>query len=359
MNVLHTETLYNWGGQQNKIINEMIFMRELGHNVMLFCNPNSEISKRAKSLGFNVFECEMNKKNYHKTIPTLCKFIDQNNINLVISNGSTDSWVAAISGLFKRKNGVKFIREKHNEFPIKGILSRFMHRSLFDKIISVSPNTTKLLTSIGVDKNKISYIPTVVNYQVLNDVKSTFKQEFKIEDDVVTVGMFSAITEHKGAFNLAKSLKLAMSQNDKIVGIFAGNVSKTTKEKIIEILGKELETRVIFTGFRSDIANVIKGIDIFVFASHTEGLPTAMLEAMALSRPMIAFDKEPMNLLLENKRGVCVPFLDDNELYKAINLYINDKNLANQYGKNSSEFIKQNYDYTSLKQNLKILLESL
>ena len=44
MNILHTETLFNWGGQQNKVVNEMRHMRELGHSTTLFCNPNSEIS---------------------------------------------------------------------------------------------------------------------------------------------------------------------------------------------------------------------------------------------------------------------------------------------------------------------------
>lgn len=40
MNILYTETLYNWGGEQNKVLCEMNFLRELGHNAMLFANPN-------------------------------------------------------------------------------------------------------------------------------------------------------------------------------------------------------------------------------------------------------------------------------------------------------------------------------
>ncbi|MGP1485910.1 MAG: hypothetical protein ACTTJC_07500 [Campylobacter sp.] len=78
MNILHTETLYNWGGEQRKILNEMAVLRDLGHEVALFCNPNSEILKRAKAENFRTIECEMNKKNFHKSLPALCKVIKEN-----------------------------------------------------------------------------------------------------------------------------------------------------------------------------------------------------------------------------------------------------------------------------------------
>ena len=39
--------------------------------------------------------------------------------------------------------------------------------------------------------------------------------------------------------------------------------------------------KIIFTGFRNDAANVIKSFDIYVFASHSEGLGTVLLEAMS------------------------------------------------------------------------------
>ncbi|QKF91699.1 glycosyltransferase family 4 protein [Campylobacter sp. CCUG 57310] len=358
MNILHTETLYNWGGQQNKVINEMVLSRELGHNAMLFCNPNSQISEVAKEKGFEVFECKMSKKTYHKSIPVLCKIIKDKNINLVITNGSTDSWVGAIAGVFYRKKGVKFARERHNQFPIKSNISKFMHKRLFDKIISVSPPICAYLKDIGVDENKIFYMPTTVDFNDLNSSNSTFKQEFNIPKEAITVGMFSALYKKKGVYEFADSLKKAMTENENIWGVFGGGIKDNVKEEILSGFQKDLRNKIIFTGFRKDVANIIKGIEIFVFPSHTEGLPTALLEAMALSRPIVAFDIEPMNLLLKD-RGVCVKFKDTDALTKAINLYTKDKNLAKQNGKNASMFVKQNYDIQTAKDNIKKFLESL
>ncbi|QCD53307.1 glycosyltransferase family 4 protein [Campylobacter sp. RM16192] len=358
MNILYTETLYNWGGQQNKVINEMIFARELGHNVMLFCNPNSQISEVAKEKGFEVLEFKMSKTNYHKSVPRLCKIIKEKNINLVITNGSTDSWVGAMAGVFYRNKGVKFARERHNQFPIRGVASKFMHKKLFDKIISVSPSVSEYLKDIGVAEDKIFYMPTTVDFKNLNNSNSTFKQEFNIPKEAITVGMFSALYRKKGVYEFANSLKKVINENKNVWGIFGGDIRSDIKEEIYSIFDNSLKNRIIFTGFRKDIANVIKGIDIFVFPSHTEGLPTALLEAMALSRPVVAFDIKPMNLLLR-ERGICVDFLDIQKLAEAIILYIKDKHKRDTDGKNAAEFVSQNYDTQIAKNNTKIFLERL
>ncbi|WP_103630557.1 glycosyltransferase family 4 protein [Campylobacter concisus] len=359
MNILHTETLYNWGGQQNKVINEMHSAQELGHNVMLFCNPNSEILKRARKENFKVIACEMNKKNFHKTVPILCKILWQENIDVVISNGSTDSWVAAISKIFTRKKGVKFIRERHNEFPIRGFLSKFLHTTLFDKIISVSPNVTKVLQKIGVKDEKIFFIPTFVDYDALNAVRSTFKEEFNIPKEAITVGMFSSLSRQKGVFEFANALKILMQENSDIYGIFGGNINKNTKDQILSIFDEAMREKLLFTDFRSDIANVVKGIDYYAFPSHTEGLPTALLEAMVLSRPIVAFDIAPMNKLLAENRGQCAKFLDAQDMAENINAYIQNDELAKQCAENASTFVKENYDTQILKTYIKRLLESL
>lgn len=359
MNIIHTETLFNWGGQQNKIMNEMRHMRKLGYGTMLFCNPNSEISKRAKEENFKVIECEINKKNFHKTVPIFCKILWQENIDVVISNGSTDSWIAAISKIFTKKKGVKFIRERHNEFPIKSFLSKFLHTTLFDKIISVSPNITKVLHKIGVKDKKIFFIPTFVDCDTLNTVQSTFKEEFNIPKQAITVGMFSSLSRQKGVYEFANALKILMQENSDIYGIFGGNVNKNTKDQILSIFNDGMKDKLVFTDFRSDIANVVKGIDYYVFPSHTEGLPTALLEAMALSRPIVAFDIAPMNSMLADGRGQCAKFLDTQDMADKINAYIQNDELARQCGEKASIFVKENYDTQILKTYIKRLLEDL
>ena len=358
MNILHTETLYNWGGQQNKIINEMRFMRELGHKVILFCNPNSEISRRAKTENFKTIECKISKKNFHKTIPIFCKILREENINLVITHGSTDSWIAAIARFFSKKQGVKFARERHNLFPINGILSKIMHRSMFDKILYISQSVKEHLNKLGVKDGRLFYLPSTIDVDKLKNTKSSFREEFKIDEKTLVIGTFTSLYRKKGVFDFALAVKEIFKIHKDMVAVFAGNITDGIKNEISTMF--ESHEKIIFTDFRADSANVIKAFDVYVFASHSEGLGTVLLEAMSSQVPIVVYNKEPMNVLIKhNERGLCATYLDPNSLAQNIIKLINDNNFGQKCVKNALEFVSQNYDHKELKLAIKNLLESL
>ncbi|WP_169764637.1 glycosyltransferase [Campylobacter mucosalis] len=354
MNILHTESIKNKGGQQNKIMNEMRFMRELGHNVSLFAQANSDIAKQAIDENFNVIECEMLDKNYFRITKKLLQNIKDSDINLVIAHSSIDGWAAAFTGLFLRKRGVKFYRERHNSFIIKSFISKFMHAKMFDLVLTVSEANMRYLSSIGI--KKLFYLPSAINTKSIPKTLSNLREEFNISNKFITVGMFSKLKQTKGVYEFAKALKIILEKHKNVIGIFGGSIDHTTKSKVLENFTQELQQRIIFTGYRSDNANVIGGMDIFVFPSHTEGLPNVLLEAMILRRPIVAFDIEPMNDLLKDERGICVHFKDENALANAIDTYINNEPLCKKYGENSFKYVSENFDLNTLKENIKRLL---
>ena len=355
MNILHTQTLFNWGGEQNKTLNEMRFMREMGHNVILFCNPNSQIESIAKEEGFSVITQEMNKKNFHKSVPALYKAISSNKIDALITHGSTDSWVGAIAGLFYRKRGVKFYKERHNLFPIKGLLSKLMHKRLFDKILYISDSVKEYLLSIGVSKDKLFFMPSTVDVEAIDATKSIFRDEFNISQDELVIGTFTSLYHKKGVYDFANAAKEILKTKDATI-VFSGNISDGTKEQIASMFDEK--DKIIFTGFRNDAANVIKSFDIYVFASHSEGLGTVLLEAMSSKVPVVVYDNAPMNVLVKDKeRGLCARNLDEVSLKECILELINGPEKAKIYSQNAFKFVDENFSHKALKEAIKHLLE--
>ena len=355
MNILHTQTLFNWGGEQNKTLNEMRFMREMGHNVILFCNLNSQIESIAKEEGFSVITQEMNKKNFHKNVPVLCETISSNKIDIVITHGSTDSWVGAIAGLFYRKRGVKFYKERHNLFPIKGFLSKLMHKRLFDKILYISDSVKEYLLSIGVSEDRLVFMPSTVDVEAIDATKSTFRDEFNISQDELVIGTFTSLYRKKGVFDFANAAKEILKSKDATI-VFSGNISDSTKEQIASMFDEK--DKIIFTGFRNDAANIIKGFDIYVFASHSEGLGTVLLEAMSSKVPIVVYDNAPMNVLVKDKeRGLCAKNLDEISLKECILELINEPKKAKIYSQNAFKFVDENFSHKALKEAIKNLLE--
>ena len=101
-----------------------------------------------------------------------------------------------------------------------------------------------------------------------------------------------------------------------------------------------IEKRVVFTGFRRDIPDILAASDIFVVSSYSEGLPTSLLEAMAAGTACIVTD---IGLpVIDGETGIVVPSGDENALSGAIRRLIKDKKLRKKLGENAAKFVKYN-----------------
>jgi glycosyltransferase involved in cell wall biosynthesis len=103
-------------------------------------------------------------------------------------------------------------------------------------------------------------------------------------------------------------------------------------------LGRQIATlmltdRVHLLGSRDDVPSLLKTADLFVFPSRTEGLPNALLEAMAAGRPIITTDVPGCRDLIRHEaNGLLTPFGDTKALANAITRMLFDRDLAGRLG---------------------------
>ena len=77
----------------------------------------------------------------------------------------------------------------------------------------------------------------------------------------------------------------------KLILVGDGELRSKIEEKVLKY---SIEDRVIFTGVRSDVADLMQAMDIFIFPSNYEGLPVTLIEAQAAGLPCIISDKVPL-----------------------------------------------------------------
>ena len=91
--------------------------------------------------------------------------------------------------------------------------------------------------------------------------------------------------------------------------------------------------RVGFLGSRNDVPSLLATAEAFVFPSRTEGLPNALLEAMASGLPIVTTDVPGCrDLISDDRNGLVVPYDDVSALSDAIERVLTDTQLAYRLG---------------------------
>lgn len=107
------------------------------------------------------------------------------------------------------------------------------------------------------------------------------------------VGRFSPPKNHEFLIQVFKNFSEKKKSRLLLVG--DGNLRREMEQKV-EKLG--LKENVIFTGVRSDVADVMQAMDVFVFPSLYEGLPVTMVEAQAAGLPCVISSNVPKETVL-------------------------------------------------------------
>ena len=97
-------------------------------------------------------------------------------------------------------------------------------------------------------------------------------------------------------------------------------------------------------GTRGDIPRLLQTADVFVFPSRTEGLPNALLEAMAVPCPIVTTDVPGCRDLIEHeKTGLVVPYGDPATLAASIKRLLNEPELARRLARRASEAVERDW----------------
>jgi glycosyltransferase involved in cell wall biosynthesis len=133
---------------------------------------------------------------------------------------------------------------------------------------------------------------------------------------------------------------------------------------LLHSLAKELgiDDRVLFLGWqtREELMSCYRQANVFLFPSRHEGMPNAMLEAMASGLPVIASciagNEE---LVVDGETGYLVPSEDIEALQTALKKLLIDPTLREQMGKASRQHVEANYSWESTAQQYARLLEKV
>jgi glycosyltransferase involved in cell wall biosynthesis len=107
-----------------------------------------------------------------------------------------------------------------------------------------------------------------------------------------------------------------------------------------EIASADLQERVFLLGPRLDVHDILDAADLLVLPSHSEGMPNAVLEAMAHGIPVVASDVGGVRSLLGSGAGIVVAPGDENALAQALQHLVDDPSLRAEMGERGCELTR-------------------
>jgi len=135
-----------------------------------------------------------------------------------------------------------------------------------------------------------------------------------------------------------------------------GESEQKLKKAVNELM---LQDKVSFLGFRRDVPELLAASDVFILTSRREGLPKALMEAMAVGLPIIATDvRGNRDLVKSGENGYLVPLGNAEQTAIAIERLIDSEDLRRSMGGKSKELVKQ-YDLQNILKEMEKIYDNI
>jgi glycosyltransferase involved in cell wall biosynthesis len=214
---------------------------------------------------------------------------------------------ALVLYLATRGTGVKCVLSLQNYFPDE--LNRKIGKFVIPRMDAICPVSKWMLDWYQTEeKFEIAYKSHVV-YNAVDaarlesaraDNSTTLRDELGFGSDVLLLGMTGHFyaDQRKDQLTVCRALPAIFERFPEAHFVFIGNLYDGAEEyyaKCVDLCRESgIESKVHFLGTRSDVADILRELDLFVFSTVQEGLGIAVVEALSLGVPTIASDIPPV-----------------------------------------------------------------
>lgn len=301
MRILHSEASPGWGGQEIRILEEAIGMKERGHEIFFAVQKGGDLVLPARAAGFVVYEIDFKKWKSLSILFSMARILLKHKIDILNTHSSLDAWLGAIAARITRR---PIIRTRHLSTPIrKGCNSILLYNFLADIVVTTCQEVVPIIQNqAALPPHRCLSIPTGIDttkIQVDSKEVEKFRSALGLKPTDFLCGTLCILRGWKGIVDLLEAAKILVDKpHIKWVVIGSGPSEEYFLKERARL---KLEERVIFTGFLSPPFHALAALDAFLLLSHAhEGVSQATLQAGFLEKPFIT---TPIGGLKE----VCIP----------------------------------------------------
>lgn len=276
-----------WGGQERRVLAELLGFRARGHKVGVLAPERATIFAKAVKHDLPRATLAENRWAFPVAVVSTARWLRAFRADVVNTHSSRDGWIVGLAARMARVPLV--IRSRHFDVPVANpALSRHVYATLADHLITTSPKVAADFRALfHLSEDRVTAIPTGVDVAMFSPAGPKAAFEFSAEATGPLVGIIGVIRHAKGHAVLFEAMKLLGERGLPLRCVVVGDsANRAGLERRVVELG--LSKRVLFAGERDDVPAILRALDVLAIPSLHEAIPQVGLQALATKTPIVA-----------------------------------------------------------------------
>jgi L-malate glycosyltransferase len=343
--VIHVDTERTWRGGERQVFELATRLPQSEFRSVIAAPPKSPLIEKAAAAGLAVQPLAGRGEISPMLVYSLMQGVKRFNADIFHVHSSHGLIGAAIVRAIT-SHRMKVIYSRRTDFRLKTTflgISRKKYVLGTDIIVCVSEAIRQILLADGLTQDQVTTVYSGIDLTrfVPHSHREKIRTDLDVKPGQTVVGMVAALAPHKDPLNFVSAARIIADRFPEAVFWIVGTGTMWDDVQAL-ISSSSLDHRVRMLGFRSDIPELLSGMDIFCISSREEGLCTSILDAMAMELPVVATRAGGIPEAVDHgKTGLLVSVQDPGQLASALGELIADAAKAKQFGAAGRNRVKE------------------
>ena len=316
--VLHVDDQHTWRGGEQQMLYLARGLAERGIETALVVQPQSPAEEKAREAGLRVYPVRMRGEADLLAALAIARAARAGGYNILHAH-TAHAQALILMARHVGRAPCKLVAHRRIEFPVgRGLLGlgRLKYHLGVDAYIAVSNRVKQTLLRAGVPEWRVFPVHTVTAPERFTGAtpNPALRAELGIPEGAFVVGNIAALVAHKDHRTLLDACRLVRDQVPETWVVIVGD-GPLKAEILAQAAALHMADRLVMTGFRWDVPQLIRAFDAFALSSTEEGLSGTLLEVAASGCPIVTTDAGgAREAVLDGQSGIVVPVRDPGAL---------------------------------------------
>ena len=328
MNILQIVSSSRISGAEKHVVVLSERLHQRGHSVTALCPPGGWLPDQLRNTGIGVIEQEMHGFQCGAAAAHLYRLIREQNIDLIHTHLTAATYFGYLLGRLTSRPAISSVHVRSRDL---------VYRRLFPKrnnhIITVSEWVREGFLSHGVSPEHVHTIyngtdfltdenanePHELPFTPTRSEAIPVKAEFSLPPQAELIGIFARVDEFKGHPLMVEAMGKIVARRPNAYLLCVGSVEASVQKSLWERAAQlGVAERVRFAGVRNDVKSLMAQTDVVTLPSRYEACSMAIIEAMAMGKPVVATRAGGNPELIEDGTNGILIERDPNSLADAV-----------------------------------------